>query len=159
MDSNFTKLKAAAEEMTQRQAITKQKGFTLIELMVVVVILAVLAGLVVPNLMDRPDEARLVKAKQDISAVSSALKLYKLDNFQYPTTDQGWEALVSQPTDEPVPKNWKKLLDSVPVDPWGNPYLYLSPGENGDFDLFTYGADGVDGGEGINATIGQWNIK
>lgn len=136
-----------------------QKGFTLIELMVVVVILAVLAGLVVPNLMDRPDEARIVKAKQDISAVSSALKLYKLDNFVYPTTDQGLEALVKAPTDEPVPKNWKNLLDSVPVDPWGNPYLYLSPGEHGAFDLFTYGADGVDGGEGVNATIGQWNIK
>lgn len=136
-----------------------QQGFTLIELMVVVVILAVLAGLVVPNLMDKPDEARIVKAKQDISAVSSALKLYKLDNFSYPTTDQGLEALVIQPTDEPVPKNWKSLLDTVPVDPWGNPYLYLSPGEHGAFDLFTYGADGVDGGEGVNATIGQWNIK
>ena len=136
-----------------------QKGFTLIELMVVVVILAVLAGLVVPNLMDRPDEARIVKAKQDISAVSSALKLYKLDNFVYPTTDQGLEALVKAPTDEPVPKNWKNLLDSVPVDPWGNPYLYLAPGEHGAFDLFTYGADGVDGGEGVNATIGQWNIN
>jgi len=101
-----------------------QKGFTLIELMVVVVILAVLAGLVVPNLMERPDEARIVKAKQDISAISSSLKLYKLDNFVYPTTDQGLEALVKEPTGDPVPKNWKKLLDSVPVDPWGNPYLY-----------------------------------
>jgi general secretion pathway protein G len=136
-----------------------QKGFTLIELMVVVVILAILAVFVVPNLMDRPDEARLVKAKQDISAVSSALKLYKLDNFNYPTTDQGLDALVQKPTDDPLPKNWKPLLDAVPVDPWGNPYLYLSPGEHGEFDLFTYGADGVDGGEGINATIGQWNIK
>ena len=137
----------------------RQKGFTLIELMVVVVILAVLAGLVVPNLMERPDEARMVKAKQDISAISSALKLYKLDNFNYPTTDQGLEALVTKPTEEPVPKNWKNLLDSVPVDPWGNPYLYISPGEHGDFDVFTYGADGVEGGEGVNATIGQWNIK
>ncbi|BCN94327.1 type II secretion system protein GspG [Thiomicrorhabdus immobilis] len=145
--------------LMQQQKIKRQKGFTLIELMVVVVILAVLAGLVVPNLMDRPDEARIVKAKQDISAISSALKLYKLDNFNYPTTDQGLEALVNQPSEEPVPKNWKNLLDNVPVDPWGNPYLYLSPGEHGDFDLFTYGADGIDGGEGINATIGQWNIK
>lgn len=147
------------KSLMKQQKVKNQKGFTLIELMVVVVILAVLAGLVVPNLMDRPDEARIVKAKQDISAISSALKLYKLDNFNYPTTDQGLEALVKQPTDEPVPKNWKNLLDNVPVDPWGNPYLYLSPGEHGDFDLFTYGADGVDGGEGINATIGQWNIK
>lgn len=146
-------------KQTFANKLKRQKGFTLIELMVVVVILAVLAGLVVPNLMDRPDEARLVKAKQDISAISSALKLYKLDNFNYPTTDQGLDALVSKPTDEPVPKNWKPLLDNVPTDPWGNPYLYLSPGEHGAFDLFTYGADGVDGGEGVNATIGQWNIK
>lgn len=136
-----------------------QAGFTLIELMVVVVILAVLAGLVVPNLMERPEEARLVKAKQDISSISSALKLYKLDNFVYPTTDQGLEALVNEPTIEPLPKNWKPLLDSVPTDPWGNPYLYLSPGEHGAFDLFTYGADGMEGGEGANATLGQWNIK
>jgi len=145
--------------LLNKRNLNRQKGFTLIELMVVVVILAVLAGLVVPNLMDRPDEARIVKAKQDISAISSALKLYKLDNFRYPTTDQGLEALVNQPTDDPAPKNWKKLLDSVPVDPWGNPYLYMSPGEHGDFDLFTYGADGEEGGEGVNATIGQWNIK
>ncbi len=145
--------------LNKQNKLNRQKGFTLIELMVVVVILAVLAGLVVPNLMERPDEARLVKAKQDISAISSALKLYKLDNFRYPTTDQGLEALVNKPADDPEPKNWKKLLDTVPVDPWGNPYLYMSPGEHGDFDLFTYGADGVDGGEGVNATIGQWNIK
>lgn len=134
-----------------------QRGFTLIELMVVVVILAVLAVMVVPNLMDRPDEARIVKAKQDINAISSSLKLYKLDNFVYPTTDQGIEALVTEPTDEPLPKNWKPLLDNMPLDPWGNPYLYLMPGAHGKFDLFTYGADGVDGGEGINATIGNWN--
>ncbi|VAW48613.1 General secretion pathway protein G [hydrothermal vent metagenome] len=136
-----------------------QRGFTLIELMVVVVILAVLAVMVVPNLMDRPDEARIVKAKQDINAVSSALQLYKLDNYNYPTTDQGLEALVAKPTDGPEAKNWKKLLDSVPQDPWGNPYLYLMPGTHGAFDLFTYGADGVEGGEDVNATIGNWNIK
>ncbi|VAW45536.1 General secretion pathway protein G [hydrothermal vent metagenome] len=146
--------------MLKRQAKQHaQRGFTLIELMVVVVILAVLAVMVVPNLMDRPDEARMVKAKQDINAVSSALQLYKLDNYNYPTTDQGLEALVVKPTDGPEPKNWKKLLDSVPQDPWGNTYLYLSPGTHGAFDLFTYGGDGVDGGEGVNATIGNWNIK
>ncbi|GAB6069253.1 GspG family T2SS major pseudopilin variant LspG [Thiomicrorhabdus hydrogeniphila] len=145
--------------LINKPKLTFQRGFTLIELMVVVVILAVLAGLVVPNLMDRPDEARIVKAKQDISAISSALKLYKLDNFVYPTTDQGIEALVHKPDSDPVPKNWKNLLDNVPLDPWGNPYLYLSPGEHGAFDVFTYGADGVDGGEGINATIGQWNLQ
>jgi len=136
-----------------------QKGFTLIELMVVVVILAVLAVLVVPNLMDRPDEARIVKAKQDINAISSSLQLYRLDNFNYPTTDQGIEALVERPNDGPEAKNWKKLLESLPLDPWGNPYLYLMPGTHSSFDLFTYGADGVDGGEGVNATIGNWNIK
>ncbi len=136
-----------------------QRGFTLIELMVVVVILAVLAVVVVPNLMDRPDEARIVKAKQDINAIGSALQLYKLDNYNYPTTDQGIEALVTRPTDGPEPKNWKKLLDSVPQDPWGNPYLYLMPGTHGEFDLFTYGADGEEGGEGVNATIGNWNMK
>ncbi|MDG6773662.1 type II secretion system major pseudopilin GspG [Thiomicrorhabdus sp. ZW0627] len=137
----------------------KQSGFTLIELMVVVVILAVLAAFVAPKLMDRPDEARIVKAKQDISSISSALKLYKLDNYVYPTTDQGIEALVKQPTTEPQPKHWKQYLEQMPMDPWGNPYLYLSPGEHGDFDLFTYGADGQDGGEGVNATIGNWNIQ
>ncbi len=134
----------------------KQSGFTLIELMVVVVILAVLAGFVVPKLMDRPDEARLVKAKQDIQSISSALQLYKLDNYQFPSTDQGLEALVNKPDGDPEPKNWKPLLDNLPADPWGNPYLYLSPGEHGDFDLYTLGADGVDGGEGVNATIGNW---
>lgn len=138
---------------------SRQKGFTLIELMVVVVILAILAGFVVPKLMDRPDEARIVKAKQDIAAIASALQLYKLDNYQYPTTDQGLEALVTQPSDDPQPKNWKKLLDTLPLDPWGNPYLYLSPGEHGEFDLFTYGADGAEGGEDINATIGNWQQK
>ena len=136
-----------------------QRGFTLIELMVVVVILAVLAVAVVPNLMDRPDEARNVKAKQDINAISSSLQLYKLDNYNYPTTDQGIEALVTKPTDGPEAKNWKKLLDNVPQDPWGNLYLYLMPGTHGAFDLFTYGADGVDGGEDVNATIGNWNMK
>lgn len=135
----------------------KQRGFTLIELMVVVVILAVLAAFVAPKLMDRPDEARIVKAKQDIGAIGSALKLYKLDNFVYPTTDQGLEALVTEPTEDPQPKNWKQYLEQMPTDPWGNPYLYVSPGEHGDFDLYTLGADGQDGGEGINATIGNWN--
>lgn len=134
----------------------KQAGFTLIELMVVVVILAVLAAIAVPRLMDRPDEARIVKAEQDIAAISSALKLYKLDNFQYPTTDQGLEALVTQPTSEPQPQNWKAYMDQLPKDPWGRDYLYLQPGEHGDFDLYTLGADGREGGEGINATIGNW---
>lgn len=138
------------------KTLAKQKGFTLIELMVVVVILAVLAAIAVPQFMDRPDEARKVKAKQDIAAMASALQLYKLDNFRYPTTDQGLEALVSQPSSEPEPKNWKQYMQQLPQDPWGNDYIYLSPGEHGDFDLYTLGADGEDGGEGINATIGNW---
>jgi general secretion pathway protein G len=134
----------------------RQQGFTLIELMVVVVILAILAAIAMPMLMDRPDEARLVKAKQDISALSSALNLYKLDNYRYPTTDQGLEALVSKPTAEPVPQNWKPYMERLPLDPWGKPYWYLSPGEHGTFDVFSYGADGLEGGEGIDATIGNW---
>lgn len=135
---------------------TRQSGFTLIELMVVVVILAVLAGFVVPKLMDRPDEARIVKAKQDINSISSALQLYKLDNYQFPSTDQGLEALVNKPDGEPEPKNWKQLLDALPSDPWGNSYLYVMPGEHSEFDLYTLGADGVEGGDGVNATIGNW---
>jgi general secretion pathway protein G len=146
-----------AQNMTMKRR--KQQGFTLIELMVVVVILAILAAIAVPKLMDRPDEARLVKAKQDIGAISSALQLYKLDNYRYPNTDQGIEALVTKPTTEPEPKNWKQYLQQVPKDPWGNDYIYLSPGEHGDFDLYTLGADGEDGGEGIDATIGNWNIQ
>lgn len=136
----------------------KQAGFTLIELMVVVVILAILAAIAVPMLMDRPDEAREVKVKQDISALSSSLQLYKLDNFRYPTTDQGLDALASEPTSEPLPKNWKPYMERLPKDPWGNDYLYLSPGEHGSFDVFSYGADGMEGGEGADADLGNWNI-
>ncbi len=142
-----------------KRNIRKQQGFTLIELMVVVVILAVLAAFAVPKLMDRPDEARLVKAKHDIGAISSALQLYKLDNYRYPTTDQGLEALVKEPTDEPAPRNWKQYLQQLPKDPWGNDYIYLSPGEHGDYDLYTLGADGEEGGEGMDATIGNWNTE
>ncbi len=139
--------------------VRKQKGFTLIELMVVVVILAILAAFVVPMVMDRPDEARTVKAKQDIASISSALNLYKLDNYHYPTTDQGLEALVKKPTAEPVPPNWKPYLKQLPKDPWGRPYLYVSPGEHGPFDLYTLGADGQEGGEGANADIGNWMLN
>lgn len=139
--------------------VRKQKGFTLIELMVVVVILAILAAFVVPMVMDRPDEARIVKAKQDIASISSALNLYKLDNYRYPTTEQGLEALVQKPETEPVPQNWKPYLKQLPKDPWGRPYLYVSPGEHGDFDLYTLGADGQEGGEGANADIGNWMLN
>ena len=142
--------------MQQRK---KQQGFTLIELMVVVVILAILAAIAVPMLMDRPDEARMVKAKQDIAAMSSALQLYKLDNYRYPSTDQGLEALVSKPSGEPEAPNWKPYMQQLPKDPWGKDYIYLSPGEHGAFDLYSLGADGEEGGEGVNATFGNWTLK
>jgi general secretion pathway protein G len=122
-----------------------QHGFTLIEVMVVVVILAILATVVVPRIMDRPDQARVTRAQQDIRAVEAALNLYRLDNFRYPSTDDGLEALVP------------KYLDSLPEDPWGNPYLYLSPGEKGEFDVYSFGADGAEGGEGVDKDIGNWN--
>jgi general secretion pathway protein G len=136
----------------------KQLGFTLIELMVVVVILALLATFVVPQIMDRPEQARVVKALQDIRALENALKLYNLDNFNYPSTDQGLEALVKKPEGNPKPRNYnpKGYLESLPTDPWGNAYLYLSPGEHGEIDIYSYGADGVAGGEGYNADIGNW---
>ena len=137
----------------------KEKGFTLIEIMVVVVILGILAAVVVPKIMDRPDTARKTKAAHDIRALESSLKLYKLDNFSYPTTDQGLEALVDKPEGD-VP-NWKPggYLDKVPKDPWGNPYQYLSPGVNSDIDLYSLGVDRQPGGEGRNADIGNWNIE
>ena len=123
----------------------KFQGFTLIEVMVVVVILSILAAVIVPKVMDRPDTARAVKAQTDIRALESALNLYKLDNFNYPTTEQGLEALVP------------KYIDRLAVDPWGKPYLYLSPGLHGDFDVYTLGADGVQGGTDKNADIGNWD--
>jgi general secretion pathway protein G len=139
----------------------KQSGFTLIELMVVVVILALLATFVVPQIMDRPEQARVVKAQQDIRSLENALKLYKLDNFSYPSTDQGLEALSKKPEGNPKPRNYnpKGYLENLPEDPWGNAYLYLSPGEHGEIDVFSYGADSVAGGDGYNADIGNWLKK
>lgn len=138
----------------------KQAGFTLIEIMVVVVILGILATLVVPKIMGRPDEARMVKAKQDILALESALKLYKLDNFTYPSTEQGLQALVSKPTGLPEAKNWKEggYLDRLPKDPWGSEYQYLSPGVNASIDIYSLGADALPNGEGINADMGNWQF-
>ncbi|MBF0625658.1 MAG: type II secretion system major pseudopilin GspG [Magnetococcales bacterium] len=137
------------------------RGFTLIEVMVVVAILATLAALVVPRIMDRPDEARMVKARQDIRGLEAALNLYKLDNFVYPSTDQGLEALVKRPQGQPAAPNWKDggYLSHVPKDPWKQPYHYLQPGEKGPFDLYTLGADGREGGEGPNKDIGNWNME
>jgi general secretion pathway protein G len=138
----------------------RHNGFTLIEVMVVVVILGILAALVVPKIMSRPDEARMVKAYNDIRALEAALKLYKLDNYHYPTTDQGLEALIHKPTQAPQPRQWKAggYLDRLPKDPWGNAYLYLSPGQHGEIDIWSYGADGVSGGSGASADIGNWDM-
>jgi general secretion pathway protein G len=133
-------------------------GFTLIELMVVIMILGVLAALVVPRVMSRPDEARVVAAKQDIAQIMQALKLYRLDNSRYPTTEQGLQALAVRPTGGPVPSNWKSYLDKVPNDPWGRPYQYLSPGVRGEIDVFSFGADGQSGGTGVEADIGSWDL-
>ncbi|MBK1672915.1 type II secretion system protein GspG [Ectothiorhodospira shaposhnikovii] len=137
----------------------RQGGFTLIEVMVVVVILGILAAIVVPRIMDRPDEARITKVQNDIRALESALNLYRLDNFVYPSTDQGLQALVQRPSGQPEPRNWRQggYIDRLPMDPWGSPYQYLHPGTRGEFDLYSFGADGRPGGEGINAEIGNWS--
>jgi general secretion pathway protein G len=149
------------ETVKLRFARPSQSGFTLIEVMVVVVILGILAAMVVPKIMSRPEEARITKARQDIRAIESALNLYRLDNFVYPSTDQGLEALVQKPTDPPEPKNWKEggYLDRLPNDPWGSPYQYLSPGTHGEVDIYSMGPDGQPGGDGNNADIGNWNLQ
>ena len=136
------------------------RGFTLIEVMVVLVILGILATLIVPRIMGRPDEARIIAAKQDINSISQALKLYRLDNQAYPSTDQGLQALITKPTAPPAPPNWKTggYLDRLPKDPWGNEFKYLNPGVNNpnDVDVFSLGADGAPGGEGNDADVGSW---
>lgn len=136
------------------------RGFTLIEIMVVVVILGILAAIVVPRVMDRPDDARITKAKSDIRALESALNLYRLDNFVYPSTAQGLQALVERPRTGPEPPNFRAggYMDRIPLDPWGNEYQYLSPGTRGEIDIFSFGADGRRGGTGVNAEIGNWNL-
>jgi len=136
-----------------------QQGFTLIEIMVVIVIIGMLAGIVVPNVMDSRDKASISKARADFTALQTALKLYRIDNYVYPSTEQGLEALVSQPSIAPVPRNWKSggYLDSLSKDPWGNDYQYMSPGEGHEFDIYSLGADGVSGGEGLAADISVWD--
>lgn len=138
----------------------KQRGFTLIEIMVVVVILGILAALVVPQVMNRPDQAKVTVAKGDIKAIGAALDMYKLDNYSYPSTQQGLNALVEKPSGSPQPKNWNRdgYLKRVPKDPWGNDYQYLSPGTQGQFDLYSLGADGKQGGTDLNADIGNWDL-
>jgi general secretion pathway protein G len=133
-----------------------QAGFTLIELMVVLVIIGVLAALIVPNVLDRADDARVTAARTDVNNLMQALKLYKLDNQRYPTTEQGLQALVVKPTTGPIPPNWKPYVEKLPQDPWRNPYQYLNPGVKGEIDVMSFGADGQPGGEGKNADIGSW---
>ena len=142
-----------------RRFYARSGGFTLIEVLVVVVILSILAALIVPKIMDRPDEARIIAAKNDIRATISALKLYRLDNGTYPSTEQGLGSLVKKPEAGDIPRNWKSggYLDRLPKDPWGVEYQYLNPGVQGEIDVYSLGADRQPGGEGINADIGSWN--
>jgi general secretion pathway protein G len=134
----------------------RQRGFTLIELMVVLAIIGVLAALVVPNVLDRADDARGTAARTDVNNLMQALKLYRLDNQRYPAAEQGLQALVIKPTTGPAPLNWKPYIDKLPNDPWGRPYQYMNPGVKGEIDVMSFGADGQPGGEGKNADIGSW---
>lgn len=135
------------------------RGFTLIEILVVVVILGILAAIVVPRVMERPGEARVTRAKQDIQGVVTALSLYKLDNFVYPAGEQGLDALVAKPAGQPEAPNWKgPYLDRVPKDPWNRPYQYQHPGQHGEIDVYSFGADGKPGGDGEAADVGNWDV-
>lgn len=142
--------------LTARTARVLQRGFTLIELMVVLVIIGVLAALIVPNVLDRADDARVTAARTDVNNLMQALKLYRLDNQRYPTSEQGLNALVVKPATSPVPPNWRPYLDKLPADPWNQPYQYLNPGVHGEVDVLSLGADGQPGGEGKDADIGSW---
>ncbi len=139
----------------------RQAGFSLVEILVVLVILGLLVSVVAPTVLNQADDARIKKVYADFANIETALKLYRLDNFVYPSTEQGLEGLVSASTLDPEPRNFKAggYLDRLPVDPWGRPYLFLSPGENGEFDLYSLGADGLSGGEGQNGDIGNWDGK
>lgn len=137
-------------------AIRPRRGFTLIELMVVLVIIGVLAALIVPNVLDRADDARVTAARTDVNNLMQALKLYKLDNQRYPAAEQGLDALVRRPSAGTAPPNWRPYLDKLPNDPWGRPYQYLNPGVHGEVDVYSLGADGQPGGEGKNADVGSW---
>lgn len=144
----------------QHAASNKERGFTLIEIMVVVVILGILAAFIVPKLLDRPEQARRTKAEADIKSLEEALGLFKLDNGFYPSTEQGLQALVSLPTVGRIPAKYAEggYLKKVPADPWNTPYVYLMPGTHGDYDIISYGADGEPGGEGKNADVQSWDL-
>ncbi len=144
-----------------KHLIKKDRGFTLIEIMVVLIIIGLLAGIVVPKLMGRTEEAKRTKTAVQIKNLQSALDLYKLDSGVYPSTDQGLQALVEKPAVGEIPNNWKEggYIDKIPKDPWGDNYVYISPGVHGDYDLYSYGADGEEGGEGRNADIQSWNLE
>jgi len=146
--------------LPRRPAPRRARGFTLIEIMVVITILGVLAALIVPKIVGRTDDARISAAKQDVATIMQAMKLYRLDNGRYPTTEQGLHALVERPSTEPQPSNWKQggYLERLPKDPWGNDYLYLNPGLHGEIDVFSYGRDNLPGGEGPDADIGSWQL-
>lgn len=148
------------QNRTGCRQIGRQQGFTLIEIMVVVIILGILAAIVAPNVIGRVGDAQIAAAKQDLRGVENALKFYRLDNFSYPTTEQGLQSLVTRPNDPNI-KNWKQggYLDRLPKDPWGNPYQYLNPGNNGEIDIYTLGRDGRPGGEGEDADIGNWELE
>ena len=140
----------------RRAKASVQRGFTLIELMVVLVIIGVLAALIVPNVIGAADEARVTAARTDVTNIMGALKRYRLDNMRYPTAEQGLSALINRPTSGPQPNNWKPYLEKLPKDPWGNPYQYLNPGVKGEVDVMSFGADGQSGGDGNNADVGSW---
>ena len=133
-----------------------RRGFTLIELMVVLVIIGVLAALIVPNVLERADDTRTMAARTDVNNLMQALKLYRLDNQRYPSSEQGLAALVVKPSTGPIPSNWKSYVDKLPNDPWNRPYQYLNPGIHGEVDVLSFGADGQPGGEGKDADVGSW---
>lgn len=149
--------KPSLRKRTKRKTARRStdSGVTLIEMMIVLVIIGIVAAMIVPNVIGRPDQARVAVAKSDIRSIGASLEMYRLDNRSYPTTAQSLDALAKRPTDAPIPVNWpdRGYLTSVPLDPWGHPFVYVSPGKTGDYDLTSYGADGKPGGDGVNADI------